>query len=165
MDEKGMTKQDLQMSKVNLKGLSLLELEDLVVRWGEPKYRAKQLMSWLYHQRAITFESMTNLPGTFRHKLQEVACISGIRVCARAVSDTDSAVKYLFELADGSRIESVLMTDRSRITVCVSSQVGCAMACDFCATGKMGFFRNLSTAEILEQLVVIQRELEGKKKP
>ena len=158
-----MTQQNSQMNKINLKGLSLLELEDLVVQWGEPKYRAKQLMSWLYNQRATAFESMTNLPGTFRKKLAAVACISDVRVRARAVSDTDSAVKYLFELADGSRIESVLMTDQNRITVCVSSQVGCAMACDFCATGKMGFFRNLSTAEILDQLIAIQRLLEGKK--
>ena len=157
-----MPQQNSQISKVNLKGLSLLELEDWVTRWGEPKYRAKQLMSWLYHQRATAFESMTNLPASFRRKLAEAACISDIRVCTRAVSDIDSAVKYLFELSDGSRIESVLMPDRTRTTVCVSSQVGCAMACDFCATGKMGYFRNLSTAEILDQLMAIQRELEGK---
>ena len=158
-----MTKQDSQISKVNLKGLSLLELEDLVGQWGEPKYRAKQLMSWLYHQGATNFESMTNLPRTLRQKLAEMACISDVRVCARTVSDTDSAVKYLFELSDGSRIESVLMTDRNRVTVCVSSQVGCAMACEFCATGKMGFFRNLSTADILAQLMATQRELKGKR--
>lgn len=163
MGEAGMTNRGSHMSKENLKGLSLLELEDLVVAWGEPKYRAKQLMSWLYHQRTTTFESMSNLPESFRRKLAEVAYVSDMQACARAASDLDSAVKYLFELDDGRRVESVLMTERNRTTVCVSSQVGCAMACDFCATGKMGFFRNLSSAEILDQLMAIQRETEGKK--
>lgn len=158
-----MTHTELHMDKVNLKGLSLLELEELVEGWGEPKFRAKQLMSWLYHQRETNFQMMTNLPKSFRRKLSDAACVSDIRVCARAESELDSAVKYLFELADGSRIESVLMPDRSRMTVCVSSQVGCAMACDFCATGKMGFFRNLSSAEIVDQVIAIQRELDGDK--
>ena len=146
-----------------MKGLSLLELEDLVEGWGEPKFRAKQLMLWMYQQRATNFQIMTNLPESFRRKLADVACISDLRVCARAVSDIDSAVKYLIELADGNRIESVFMPDRNRMTICVSSQVGCAMACDFCATGKMGFFRNLSAAEIVNQVIAIQRELDGKK--
>ena len=73
------------------------------------------------------------------------------------------AVKYLFELTDGSQVESVLMYDQDRITVCVSSQVGCAMACDFCATAKMGFFRNLTAAEILDQLITVERELDDEK--
>lgn len=158
-----MTHTESHMDKINLKGLSLFELEKLVEGWGEPKFRAKQLMSWLYHQRETNFQMMTNLPKSFRRKLSDAACVSDIRVCARAESDVDSAVKYLFELTDGSRIESVLMPDRSRITVCVSSQVGCAMACDFCATGKMGFFRNLSSAEIVDQVIAIQRELDGDK--
>ena len=159
-----MTELGLQMARINLKGLSLLELEDLVEGWGEPKFRAKQLMLWMYQQRATNFQIMTNLPEQFRRKLADVACINDLRVCDRAVSDIDSAVKYLFELTDGNLIESVLMPDRNRMTICVSSQVGCAMACDFCATGKMGFFRNLSVAEIVDQVIEIQRELDGKKK-
>ena len=149
--------------KINLKGLTLRELENIVTQWGEPKYRAKQLMSWLYHGRAETFEAMTNLPHKLRQELANLAYISEARILTRTASNTDTAIKYLFELTDGSRVESVLMYDQDRITVCVSSQVGCAMACDFCATAKMGFFRNLTAAEILDQLITIERELDNEK--
>ncbi|MBI1928563.1 23S rRNA (adenine(2503)-C(2))-methyltransferase RlmN [Candidatus Poribacteria bacterium] len=152
-----------QTGKINLKGLTRLELETLFEQWGEPKYRARQLMSWIYQKGVTSFEAMTNLPKTLRQKLAAQADISGAQVLARTVSDTDVAVKYLFELADGSRVESVLMAEGERVTVCVSSQMGCAMACDFCATGKMGFFRNLTAAEILEQLLAIEREVGEKK--
>ena len=150
-------------AKINLKGLTPLELEELVTQWGEPKYRAKQLMSWLYHRRVETFEAMTNLPHKLRQRLADLAYISEARVLTRTASNTDTAIKYLFELTDGSRVESVLMHDQDRITVCLSSQVGCAMACDFCATAKMGFFRNLAAAEILDQFITIERELDAEK--
>ncbi|MCZ6679811.1 MAG: 23S rRNA (adenine(2503)-C(2))-methyltransferase RlmN, partial [Candidatus Poribacteria bacterium] len=146
--------------RTNLKGLSPLELEDLVVQWGEPKYRARQLMSWLYQKRVTSFEAMTNLPKALRRKLANLAYISEARVLTRTTSHEDSACKYLFELTHGSQVESVLMYDGARVTVCVSSQVGCAMACDFCATAKMGFFRNLTAAEILDQVMAIERELD-----
>ena len=158
-----MTTQPPQTDKINLKGLTLLELENLVTQWGEPKYRAQQLMSWIYSRRVETFEAMTNLPHTLRQRLADIADISGAHVLTRTTSNADMAVKYLFELPDGSRVESVLMYDQDRITVCVSSQVGCAMACDFCATAKMGFFRNLTAAEILDQLITIERELDDAK--
>ena len=154
---------DKGVDKINLKGLTLLELEELVTQWGEPKYRAKQLMSWLYRRRMETFEAMTNLPHKLRQRLADLAYISEARILTRTTSNTDTAIKYLFELTDGSRVESVLMYDQDRITVCVSSQVGCAMACDFCATAKMGFFRNLTAAEILDQLIAIERELNDEK--
>ena len=158
-----MIPQHLQTDKINLKGLTLLELEELVTGWDEPKYRAKQLMSWIYSRRVETFEAMTNLPHTLRQRLVDLAYISGAHVLTRTTSNADMAVKYLFQLPDGSRVESVLMYDQDRITVCVSSQVGCAMACDFCATAKMGFFRNLTAAEILDQLITIERELDDEK--
>ena len=158
-----MTTQHLQTNKTNLKGLTLLELEELVTGWGEPKYRAKQLMSWLYGRRVETFEAMTNLPHKLRQRLADIADISRAHVLTRTTSNADMAVKYLFELPDGSRVESVLMYDQDRVTVCLSSQVGCAMACDFCATAKMGFFRNLTAAEILDQLITIERELNDEK--
>ena len=158
-----MTIQHPQTDKINLKGLTLLELEELVTGWDEPTYRAKQLMSWLYRRRVETFEEMTNLPHKLRQTLAGLAYISGARVLTRTTSNADMAVKYLFELTDGSQVESVLMYDQDRITVCVSSQVGCAMACDFCATAKMGFFRNLTAAEILDQLITIERELDSEK--
>ena len=158
-----MTIQHSQTNKINLKGLTLFELEELVTQWGEPKYRAKQLMSWMYHRRVEAFEVMSNLPHKLRQRLADLAYISTARAITRTASNADTAIKYLFELTDGSRVESVLMYDQDRITVCVSSQVGCAMACDFCATAKMGFFRNLTAAEILDQLITIERELDDKK--
>ena len=152
-----------EADKLNLKGLTLFELQELFTQWGEPKYRAKQLMSWMYRRRVRAFEAMTNLPHKLRQRLADLAYISNARILTRTASNTDTAIKYLFELTDGSRVESVLMHDRARITVCLSSQVGCAMACDFCATAKMGFFRNLTAAEILDQLITIERELDDEK--
>jgi len=149
----------LLTEKINLKGLSRSELEDLVVEWGEPKYRAAQLMSWIYAKRVTKFDAMTNLSKSFRDKLVTIASISETHATARTVSNHDLATKFLFELATGDRVESVLMHEQDRITVCISSQVGCAMACDFCATGKMGLFRNLRTAEILDQFTAIEKEL------
>ena len=145
--------------KLNLKGLTLPELETLVSEWGEPKYRAAQLASWIYGKRVSNFKQMTNLPKGFRAKLLEEASVSEVRATRCTISDADVATKYLFELANGDRVESVLMHDHERTTVCISSQVGCAMACDFCATGKMGFFRNLSASEILDQFTAIERDL------
>ena len=145
--------------KINLKGLTLPELEELVAEWGEPKYRAEQLASWIYGKRESNFEHMTNLPKAFRAKLMKEASISEVRATRCTVSDAEVATKYLFELANGNRVESVLMHDQERTTICISSQVGCAMACDFCATGKMGFFRNLSASEILDQFTAIERDL------
>ena len=149
--------------KINLKGLTLFELEELVTQWGEPKYRAKQLMSWMYRRQVGTFETMTNLPHKLKQQLANLAYISEARILTRTASNADTAIKYLFALTDGSRVESVLMYDQDRITVCLSSQVGCAMACDFCATARMGFFRNLTAAEILDQLIAIERELDDEK--
>ena len=145
--------------KLNLKGLTLPELEALVTEWGEPKYRAAQLASWIYGKRVSDFERMTNLPKNFRAKLSTKATVSEVRATRCTISDADVATKYLFELEDGDSVESVLMRDRERTTICISSQVGCAMACDFCATGKMGFFRNLSASEILDQFTAIERDL------
>lgn len=149
--------------KINLKGLTLFELEELFTQWGEPKYRAQQLMSWMYRRRVETFEAMTNLSHELRQRLANLAYINEARILTRTASNTDTAIKYLFELTDGSRVESILMYDQGRITVCLSSQVGCAMACDFCATAKMGFFRNLTVAEILDQLITIEREMDDGK--
>lgn len=149
--------------KINLKGLTLPELEALVAKWGEPNYRAAQLASWIYGKRVSDFERMTNLPKNFRAKLLTEASVSEVRAARCTVSDADIATKYLFELANGDSVESVLMHDHERTTICISSQVGCAMACDFCATGKMGFFRNLSASEILDQFTAIEKDLSEEK--
>ena len=149
----------MNSNHINLKGLDRIELESYVQSWGEPKYRAKQLMSWIYQKGISDFESMTNLPKPFRHTLSSQAKISRTEIVTSSISTDDKSIKYLFRLSDGKQIESVLMFDQQRITACLSSQFGCAMGCQFCATGKMGFFKNLTTAEILDQFMGIQQEL------
>jgi 23S rRNA (adenine2503-C2)-methyltransferase len=123
---------------------------------GEPRYRVDQIWQGLYQQFA-TPEEMTNIPKALRATLAE-RLTPALQVVVRRVSDGGDTVKYLWELRDGRRIETVLMLYPDRVTVCVSSQVGCAMGCGFCATGQAGFGRHLTVGEIVEQVVVAARE-------
>ncbi len=123
---------------------------------GEPRYRLDQIWQGLYQQYSAP-EEMTNLPKALRAKLAE-ALTPALRVVVRRLSDGGDTVKYLWELHDGRRIETVLMLYPDRVTVCVSSQVGCAMGCGFCATGQAGFGRHLTVGEIVEQVVAAARE-------
>ena len=123
---------------------------------GEPRYRLDQIWQGLYQHYAAPAE-MTNLPKALRAKLGE-ALTPALQVVVRRVSDGGDTVKYLWELHDGRRIETVLMLYPDRVTVCVSSQVGCAMGCGFCATGQAGFGRHLTVGEIVEQVVAAARE-------
>jgi 23S rRNA (adenine2503-C2)-methyltransferase len=130
------------------------ELADVL--HGEPRYRVDQVWSGLYQQLAEP-EEMTNLPKALRGKLTEVLQ-PALQQDVRRVSDGGDTVKYLWRLHDGSPIETVLMLYPDRVTVCVSSQAGCAMGCGFCATGQAGFTRQLTTGEIVEQVVRAARE-------
>jgi 23S rRNA (adenine2503-C2)-methyltransferase len=123
---------------------------------GEPRYRVDQVWQGLYQNFAVP-EEMTNLPKALRARLAD-SVAPGLRAVVRRVSDGGDTVKYLWELHDGRRIETVLMLYPDRVTVCVSSQVGCAMGCGFCATGQAGFSRHLSVGEIVEQVVQAARE-------
>jgi 23S rRNA (adenine2503-C2)-methyltransferase len=123
---------------------------------GEPRYRVDQVWHGLYEQLATPAE-MTNLPKALRTRLSG-DLVPALHVVVRRVSDGGDTVKYLFELSDGKRIETVLMLYPDRVTVCVSSQVGCAMGCGFCATGQAGFGRHLTIGEIVEQVVAAARE-------
>ena len=123
---------------------------------GEPSYRLDQVWQGLYTQLATPAE-ITNVPKALRLRL-EATLPPALTQVVRRVSDGGDTVKYLWQLADGSRIETVLMLYPDRVTVCVSSQVGCAMACGFCATGQAGFTRHLTVGEIVEQVVIAARE-------
>jgi 23S rRNA (adenine2503-C2)-methyltransferase len=123
---------------------------------GEPRYRVDQIWQGLY-QNLSTPEEMTNLPKALRATLTQ-RLTPALRVVVRRVSDGGDTVKYLWELHDGRRIETVLMLYPDRVTVCVSSQVGCAMGCGFCATGQAGFGRHLTVGEIVEQVALAARE-------
>jgi 23S rRNA (adenine2503-C2)-methyltransferase len=144
------------ISKIDLKNFLLTELEEIVTSWGEKRYRARQLMLWLYHKRAESFEQMTDISKTFRSKLNELLYISHLKLLAKEQSSIDRTTKYLFELDDGEKIESVLMYDGDRVTCCVSTQIGCAQGCAFCATGSGGFVRNLTSSEIINQIMEIE---------
>ncbi len=133
---------------------SRIELAELLN--DEPRYRLDQIWQGLY-QNFSTPEEMTNLPKALRATLSQ-RLTPALRVVVRRVSDGGDTVKYLWELHDGRRIETVLMLYPDRVTVCVSSQVGCAMGCGFCATGQAGFGRHLTVGEIVEQVAVAARE-------
>nr|BCX00244.1 MAG: putative dual-specificity RNA methyltransferase RlmN [Bacteroidota bacterium] len=146
----------------NLNGLSLAELEALMRSWGEPAYRGRQLFQWIYQKQASDFEEMTNLPRRLRERLAAEAHLGRIHL-EQLRQASDGTLKALFRLRDGRAVESVLIPDFDeegdprRLTVCVSSQVGCALGCAFCATGQMGFFRNLDPGEIVDQVAQLNR--------
>ncbi len=142
-----------------LVGLTLDELETLATGFGEPRYRGRQLARWLYHHRAASVAAMTDLPEGLRARLADAATLSRLRVIARAEASDGSTTKFLIALHDGGTIETVLMRyDDGRRTVCASTQVGCGMACTFCATGLAGLTRNLSAGEIVEQVLLVSHE-------
>lgn len=147
------------VSKPSLAGLSLEELRALAREMEEPAFRADQLHHWLYVKCVREFDRMTNLRKSFRDKLAERFQVGCLTIAQRHVS-RDGTVKYLFRLPDGQVVESVLMyfDDRNMYTVCISTQVGCAVNCGFCATGKLGFKRNLSVAEIVDQYLYVQAD-------
>ena len=142
----------------DLKNKTLAELEKLIEGFGQKKYIASYIFSFIHKKNAADIDSLTTLSKDFRQKLKiEGYYISQIYI-ARKLTDTDATKKYLFKLPDGLVVESVLLFDDERATVCASTQVGCAMCCDFCATGKIKFKRNLSAAEIADQINVIEND-------
>ena len=141
---------------IDIKSMNVPELEGLLAHWGQPKFRAKQIFSWLHDKRVLTFGEMTNLPAALREKLEECA-ITSLEVERKLVSRLDGTVKYLYRLPDGQHVESVRMQYEHGISLCISSQVGCKMGCAFCASTKAGFVRNLTASEILEQVYAGER--------
>ncbi len=144
--------------KINLYDLDFDQLTSFVEdKLGEKKYRAKQIWEWMYTAFVTEFDQMTNLSKGLRLKLAQLATLGVLDVALMQHSNDKQTTKYLFRLADGQLIETVLMYYDNRITACISTQAGCAMGCVFCATGQMGFFRNLSSGEIVEQVVYLNQ--------
>jgi 23S rRNA (adenine2503-C2)-methyltransferase len=142
----------------NLKDLSLEELENLIAGLGKAQYRARQIMRWLYRHGASSLDEMTDLAKELRAELGRTARISSLAPLAVEQSN-DGTRKYLFDLRDGNQVESVLIPDDGRLTLCISTQAGCAMGCRFCLTGRGGFARDLTAGEILDQILGVFREL------
>ena len=141
----------MNMHKTDLKNFSQNQLIEYVESLGQPPFRGKQIMGWLYRSGITEFSQMTDLAKVFRYVLEEKCCFSNFRdpVIERA---DDGCVKFGFHLHDDNIVESVLIPEPDRNTLCISSQVGCAMKCTFCLTGTMGFKRNLSPSEIVNQV-------------
>jgi len=146
------------MQKTDLYSLTLAQLTDFVKNLGLPAYRAGQIFQWLYRPHISDFEQMTNLSKELRATLTDCAGFERLTLAKRQQSE-DLTVKYAFKLKDGAVIESVLIPEEDRHTLCISSQVGCAMGCGFCLTGTIGFKRNLTPAEIVGQIVKVTEEL------
>ncbi len=142
---------ETSVEKVNLLGLTLPKMEAFCLSIGEKKFRGAQLVKWIHQQGVTDFDQMTNLSKSFRDQLKSIAEVRPPRVTFQGDS-TDGTRKWLMEVDGGSKIETVYIPDGDRGTLCVSSQVGCSLDCSFCSTGKQGFNKNLTAAEIIGQV-------------
>jgi 23S rRNA (adenine2503-C2)-methyltransferase len=146
----------------SLVGLLPSELEDLAVDLGASRYRGRQLATWMYRKNVVDLEAMTDLPKDFKAALAERAVVM-LPDVERVTPSQDGSRKLVLRLPDGNRISAVLMPDEDRITLCLSTQVGCGYGCAFCLTGTMGLGRNLTAGEIVGQLMVAHRLLQGQR--
>ncbi|MFW6347343.1 MAG: 23S rRNA (adenine(2503)-C(2))-methyltransferase RlmN [Cyclonatronaceae bacterium] len=152
--------------KVNLKSLTRAELQAFCTRAGLKRFRADQLFQWMYQKQVSDFEEMSNLSKSLRAELAQVAVVGTLKTASQQKS-ADGTIKFLFQIPGGHKVEAVLIPDfeedgrAKRLTVCVSSQVGCVFGCSFCATGKMGFLRHLHPGEIVDQAVKINEVAEA----
>jgi len=142
-------------SKVQIKGVWLEDFEGILASWGEKPYRVKQLATWVYNKGVTDFDQMSNLSKTVREKLDSAYTLSTLKL-VKTQGSQDGSVKFLFALKDGETIESVLIRDKGKNTICISVQVGCPLGCLFCATGYMGYKRNLTAGEIVDQILQVK---------
>jgi 23S rRNA (adenine2503-C2)-methyltransferase len=147
------------MSAVNLIGMLPAELEDLAVELGASRYRGRQIATWLYRKGVVSLDAMSDLPKEFRAALGERATVA-LPAIERVTPSQDGSRKLVFRLDDGNLVSAVLMPDDDRITLCLSTQVGCGYGCAFCLTGTMGLERNLTAAEIVGQVLAANALLE-----
>ncbi|PIE81658.1 MAG: 23S rRNA (adenine(2503)-C(2))-methyltransferase RlmN [Chloroflexi bacterium] len=154
-----MSKRIDMSEKVNLYNYTFDELAEFLATLGEPKFRARQVWDWLYKRYAQDFETMGNVPKALRAQLDKHAIVQIGTIVDELKSSDGQTKKVLFQLPDDQFIETVLMKYKKRRTLCISSQAGCAMGCVFCATGQMGFFRHLTVAEIVAQVMYFAHEL------
>ena len=145
--------------KIDIKSLTYDEVSELVEQLGEKRFRGKQLYEWMHVHNVASYDEMTNLPKKFREKLAETTTYTALKKVDCQISKEDGTRKYLFALADGNMVESVLMRYHHGNAVCVSSQVGCRMGCRFCASTLDGLVRSLRPSEMLEQIYRIQKDI------
>ena len=145
------------MELIDIKSQNLPELKATIEKLGEKAFRAKQLYQWMHQKLADDFQDMTNLSVNLREKLEKHCVLTRLKALEVQTSKLDGTQKYLFALADGNVVESVLMKYKHGNSVCISSQVGCKMGCRFCASTIGGWTRNLTTSEMLDQVYQIQK--------
>lgn len=145
----------------NIKDYNLEDLKQEMLSIGEKPYRAEQIFKWIYIDKVKTFEEMTNLSLDLRKKLEENYTICNFKILKKQES-SDGTKKYLFDVLDGNAIESVLMEYNSWKTICVSSQIGCKMGCKFCASTGIPFVRNLTSGEIVEQILAVEQDIQDR---
>ena len=146
------------MEKLNLLGKSLIELSNICIENNLPKFHGEQLYKWMYQKKILDTNKMTNVPEKLKKIIYNDYSLNLLKTEKRFKSNNEDTIKYLFRTLDDKLIESVSMIDKGRHTLCISSQIGCSVNCDFCATAKMGIIRNLDCGEILEQLIIIANE-------
>ena len=142
----------------NIKDYNLEELKQELIELGEKPFRAEQIFKWIHQENVTSFDDMTNLSLELRQKLKENYSLCIYNIIRKQESKTDGTKKYLFDVLDGNAIESVLMKYHHGYSVCVSTQIGCKMGCKFCASTGIKFIRNLSSGEIVEQILAIERD-------
>src|SRR5260370_2730970 len=148
------------MKSLHLTGLSQVELSEFVASLGEPHFRARQIFAGLHHRRLRSFAEMSDLPKELHTKLDELATASTLTVEARYIS-ADGTRRYLMKTHDGFPVETVLIPEERRDTICFSSQSGCPLQCTFCLTAQLRFLRNLTAGEIVEQIIVALNDAYG----
>ncbi len=141
-----------------LKGLTLTELKDYFQKTGDQKFRGQQLFNWMYNHLATDFEEMSSIPKTLRIKLKETTEIMTLNAVDSEYSALNGTKKYIYETNEGYKIESVIIPDEKRTTLCLSTQVGCPLDCKFCATGLMGYKMNLTAGEIFDQYLLSAKD-------
>jgi len=144
--------------KFQLKGLTLSELEEYFISSGEPKYRAQQVFNWIYNHLAQSFDEMNNLPKTLRTKLDEENELITLDYLDSKLSPESGTKKFIFQTKEKNKIESVIIPEAKRTTLCISTQVGCPLDCKFCATGLMGYKKNLNAGEIFDQFMLAAKD-------
>ena len=154
--------ESISEQKPALIGLHAAELETIFSDLDEPSFRADQIFDWLYRSQIDSFSKMGNIPTELRKRLADLFVIHPLQIIHVTGSSSEPTQKFLFQLQTGEMIESVLMSEEGRTTICVSSQVGCAVDCDFCATASMGFQKNLSVGEIVDQFLQVRKASESK---
>lgn len=141
-----------------LNGFTLQEIKEYFVSEGEPAFRAEQVFKWMYGDMVDDFDEMSNLPKALRTKLSETFYIDTLSYSTSEHSPSTRTKKYVFETSDGSKIESVVIPEKKRTTLCISTQVGCPLDCKFCATGLMGYKKNLTAGEIFDQFKLASKD-------